>query len=120
MSTTLMVVLITTIVLGGLMSAFAKIIGLEKENLLAESIAPRFTHKDAGAHDPNTARKSVIFDKEKSLAKSWRNFDDKFIKPIFGGDLSYRKRKSAVAPGVLEESKSPAQMRFADLARKDE
>ena len=82
-STTLMVVLITTIVLGGIMSAFAKLIGLETETNGEE---------DKGSHSlkidiltdivlPKTKKKSWI-----QLKFNW--LDDKILKPLFGGDLS--------------------------------
>jgi len=82
-STTLMMVLMTTIVLGGVMSAFAKLIGLNAENEGEEDIA--------GTHDATIDRLTdVIF---KSKKKGWckRKFnwlDNKILKPLFGGDLS--------------------------------
>ena len=65
-STTLIVVLITTIVLGGLMSAFAKIVGLQAENTRTrkESVYERFSTKIEDEKDPGC----------------WRRFDDRYIK----------------------------------------
>lgn len=81
-STTLMMVLMTTIVLGGIMSAFAKLIGLEKEG----------EDDDLGTHDSRIDKLAdIVFPKTKK--KSWIQLklnwlDDKILKPLFGGDLS--------------------------------
>lgn len=82
-STTLMMVLMTTVVLGGVMSAFAKLIGLDAETAdeneigdVRESTASRLT--------------DIVF---KSKKKSWLQIkfnllDDKILKPLFGGNMS--------------------------------
>lgn len=81
-STTLMMVLMTTIVLGGVMAAFAKLIGLDKES----------NDEDLGTHDSFIERMSdIVFTKSKK--KSWIQLkfnwlDDNILKPLFGGDLS--------------------------------
>lgn len=84
-SAVLMMVLMTTVVLGGLMSAFAKIIGLETED--EEDIR--------GTQDSKISRLTDIIYKQKQ--KSWIQrkmnlLDDKILKPLFGGDLSKLKR----------------------------
>lgn len=86
-SAVLMMVLMTTVVLGGIMSAFAKIIGLEYE----EEDQPIET----GSHDSKVSRLTDILYKNKK--KSWLQrklnlLDDKVLKPLFGGDLSKLKR----------------------------
>lgn len=85
-STTLMMVLMTTVVLGGIMSAFTKLIGLETE-------APE--EEDMGTHDAQIERFSdIIFnDKKRSwLQTKFHLLDDKILKPCFGGDLSKREK----------------------------
>mmetsp|Transcript_11140 Transcript_11140/g.12536 ORF Transcript_11140/g.12536 Transcript_11140/m.12536 type:complete len:336 (-) Transcript_11140:167-1174(-) len=80
-SITLIIVLMTTIILGGLMAAFAKLIGLSVESNIE-------------AHD-YIARASLIKDTKNALERTdvswlqrnWRYFDNKYIKRIFGGDL---------------------------------
>lgn len=80
-STTLMMVLMTTVVLGGVMSAFAKLIGLDAESAEEEdevegSKAERLT--------------DIVFkEKKKSwLQKKFHWLDDHVLKPCFGGNLS--------------------------------
>lgn len=75
-STTLMMVLMTTVVLGGVMSAFAKIIGLSTET----------DEEDVGGtHDSRISRISdIVFKspKKKSwLQKKFHLLDDKVLKP---------------------------------------
>jgi NhaP-type Na+/H+ or K+/H+ antiporter len=86
-STTLMMVLMTTVVLGGFMSAFAKLIGLDAESADEE--------EDIGTHDAQIERFSdVIFkDKKRSwLQTKFHMLDDKILKPCFGGDLTKRAK----------------------------
>jgi NhaP-type Na+/H+ or K+/H+ antiporter len=86
-STTLMMVLMTTVVLGGFMSAFAKLIGLDAESADEE--------EDIGTHDAQIDRFSdVIFkDKKRSwLQTKFHMLDDKILKPCFGGDLTKRAK----------------------------
>ena len=74
-STTLMMVLMTTVVLGGIMSAFAKIIGLDAEGEEGE---------DEGTHDSIIKRLTdvVMLPKEKSwIQKKFHLLDDKILKP---------------------------------------
>jgi len=82
-STTLMMVLMTTVVLGGVMSAFAKIIGLKNEDDEEDAV---------GTHDSKISRMSdIVFKgaKKKSwLQKKFHLLDDKILKPCFGGDMS--------------------------------
>jgi NhaP-type Na+/H+ or K+/H+ antiporter len=80
-STTLMMVLMTTVVLGGIMSAFARLIGLDIE-----------TAEDEDEQEGSKAERltDIIFKEKK---KSWlqRKFhwlDDHVIKPLFGGNMS--------------------------------
>ena len=86
-SATLMMVLMTTVVLGGLMSAFAKIIGLEPEGEEEDEVS--------GVRESKTNRMSdIVF---KNNKKSWLQrklnlLDDKVLKPCFGGDLSKLER----------------------------
>ena len=82
-STTLMMVLMTTIVLGGVMSAFAKLIGLDKENVGSEH---------GGDHDSYIDQLDYALIR-KPKKKSWLQkklnwLDDSVLKPLFGGDLS--------------------------------
>ena len=83
-STTLMMVLMTTIVLGGVMSAFAKLIGLEKENLTPSH--------EGGDHDSfidQLKERKLLKPKKRSwLQKKLNWLDDSVLKPLFGGDLS--------------------------------
>lgn len=86
-SATLMMVLMTTVVLGGIMSAFAKIIGLDKEGEEDE--------KEDGTHDSKLSRMTdiVMRNKQKGwLQRKLNLLDDKVLKPLFGGDLSKVKR----------------------------
>jgi hypothetical protein len=78
-----MMVLMTTVVLGGVMSAFAKIIGLKREE----------DEEDlGGTHDSRISKMSdIVFKgaKKKSwLQKKFHLLDDKILKPCFGGDMS--------------------------------
>lgn len=75
-STTLMMVLMTTVVLGGVMSAFAKLIGLDAES--ADEV------ENADPRESSASRLTDIVFKTKR--KSWlqRKFnllDDKILKP---------------------------------------
>lgn len=75
-STTLMMVLMTTIVLGGLMSAFAKLIGLDSEGDEDDM---------RGTHDSKISRLTDLV-LTKTKKKSWLQLkfnwlDDKVLKP---------------------------------------
>lgn len=85
-SATLMMVLMTTVVLGGIMSAFAKIIGMEHEG---EEEALE------GTHDSRLTRMTDLMRKNKKkgwLQRKLNLLDDKVLKPLFGGDLSKIKK----------------------------
>lgn len=81
-STTLMMVLMTTVVLGGIMAAFARIIGLDSE----------VDDEDGtGTHDTRVSRLTDIMFKTKKkswLQKKFNLLDDKVLKPLFGGNMS--------------------------------
>jgi len=87
-SITLIIVLMTTIILGGLMAAFAKLIGLSVESNIE-------------SHD-FIARQSMLIPNDRKTAleradagwlqKKWRYIDDNYIKKIFGGKLEKSKR----------------------------
>jgi len=101
-SITLIVVLMTTIILGGLMAAFAKLIGLSVESNTEshDFIARQSMHIKA---DGKTAleRKDATW-----LQKKWRYIDDRFIKKVFGGDLKHGK-KHPKPEQVSQESDLP-------------
>ena len=86
-SLTLIIVLMTTIIFGGLMAAFAKLIGLSVESTIE-------------SHDI-IARSSQIVDRKTALErddsswlqKKWRSIDNNYIKRLFGGDLSKTGKK---------------------------
>ena len=95
-SLTLVIVLMTTIILGGLMAAFAKLIGLSVES-------------NVEAHD-YIARSSLLLQNRKTaleredvtkIQRIWRYFDDRYVKPVFGGAI--KKNESRIVPE--EESK---------------
>lgn len=94
-SITLIIVLTTTIILGGLMAAFAKLIGLPVES-------------NTESHD-YTARVSILLKDDKTalerqgaswLQKNWRHFDNHYVKRIFGGDLG--KGRKAIQSQEIE------------------
>jgi hypothetical protein len=94
-STTLLIVLITTLVLGGSMSIFTKVIGLKVE-----------TNQIENAFETNEGLlKSKR--KEGKLLISWNNFNNKYLKPVFGGEID----KDYVIPHhpVPSFDQSPAQ-----------
>ena len=76
-SITLMVVMITTIVLGGLMAAFAKLIGLKVESVSHHKATVILSKGQSAAHRKDAS----------GFSKKWRYFDDHYIKKIFGGDM---------------------------------
>lgn len=87
-STTLMMVLMTTVVLGGVMSAFCKLIGLDAEGTAEPE-------DNLSVRDSRASRLSDIIFKTKK--KSWIQLkfhllDDKVLKPCFGGDMSKLKK----------------------------
>lgn len=93
-SLTLIIVLMTTIILGGLMAAFAKLIGLSVESNIE-------------SHD-YIARSSMIGDRKTALErkdaswlqKKWRSLDNNYIKKLFGGDLGKLKPKTHPLPNL--------------------
>ncbi|CAI2364053.1 unnamed protein product [Moneuplotes crassus] len=102
-STTLMMVLMTTVVLGGVMSAFAKLIGLDAEVTDEDELA--------GTHDSKIERLTdVVFkDKKKGLCKRmFRKLDNKILKPLFGGDMSKIKRASSFQSYMTTTTPKPA------------
>ena len=96
-STTLVVVIITTIVLGGLMSAITKMIGLQKESV---------------ADMRSTSYANTFTDKPGQSKNCWRKFDDRFIKPCFGGDIRGKKKtfSKAEVAAMMEQNDE----RYAD------
>jgi len=81
-STTLMMVLMTTIVLGGVMSAFAKLIGLNAEQEEDEL---------TGTHDDKIERLTDVVFKQRRKGwckKKFNWLDVRVLKPLFGGDLT--------------------------------
>jgi NhaP-type Na+/H+ or K+/H+ antiporter len=123
-SITLIIVLMTTIILGGLMAAFAKLIGLSVES-------------NVEAHD-YVARASLIVDDRKTalerpnvswLQKNWRYFDNNYVKKLFGGDLgksnknkSEKDEQSSDLPhfGKTKNSRATQLAKFAEIARDQE
>lgn len=87
-SITLIIVLTTTIILGGLMAAFAKLIGLSVEsNTESHDYIAR-----SSFIKPN--RKTALERKDATwLQKKWRYFDNVYVKKIFGGDLGKSKNQ---------------------------
>ena len=83
-STVLMVVLMTTIVLGGLMSTFAKLIGLDPESTAVEDDKGVSQHKSVQSSKDNKK-------KDSKCRQRWRWFDDNYIKRYVGGDTSRSK-----------------------------
>ena len=91
-SITLIIVLMTTIILGGLMAAFAKLIGLSVESNIE-------------SHD-FIARQSMLIPNDRKTAleradagwlqKRWRYIDDNYIKKIYGGKLEKNKRNKVL------------------------
>lgn len=80
-SQTLMIVIITTIVLGGLMASVAKMIGLSYESIID-------THDFIARTTYHQESRIIEDEKDKSLVISkWKYFDQKYIKNIFGGHL---------------------------------
>ena len=93
-SITLLIVLMTTIILGGLMAAFAKLIGLSVES---NTESHDYTARESMMKkDPNN-RKTALERKDASwIQKKWRYFDNTYIKRIFGGDIDKNKKKRAL------------------------
>lgn len=93
-SITLIIVLMTTIIMGGLMATFAKLIGLSAEGSapgsLPEAKAQSFIERESMliTGDQKTALERTDAG---WLQKKWRHIDDKYIKKIFGGDLHKHK-----------------------------
>lgn len=121
-SITLVIVLMTTIIFGGLMAAFAKLIGLdvesntEKHNFLARA-----------SMVGKKSRKTALETKDASwIQKKWRYLDNNYIKKLFGGDLGKNKKKhhhqkeheSAELPkfGANGSSRQTQLDKFAQLA----
>jgi hypothetical protein len=97
-SITLIIVLMTTIIMGGLMAAFAKLIGLSVEsNTESHDFVARASMIEANNRKTALERKDAGW-----LQKKWRFIDDKYIKKIFGGDLG--KNRSAVKLSDNERS----------------
>lgn len=99
-SITLIVVLMTTIILGGLMAAFAKLIGLSAEGKVDRaSIIQR-----ESMLIPSSNQKTALERADAGwLQKRWRLVDDKYIKKIFGGDL-HKRSKSQTEKAKNDES----------------
>mmetsp|Transcript_38834 Transcript_38834/g.38389 ORF Transcript_38834/g.38389 Transcript_38834/m.38389 type:complete len:191 (+) Transcript_38834:1143-1715(+) len=95
-SITLIIVLMTTIIMGGLMAAFAKLIGLSAEGSapgsLPEAKAQSFIERESMLI---TGDQKTALERSDAgwLQKKWRHVDDKYIKKIFGGDLHKHKKK---------------------------
>lgn len=97
-SITLIIVLMTTIIMGGLMAAFAKLIGLSVES---NTESHDFIARSSMIESSN--RKTALERKDAGwLQKKWRFIDDKYIKKIFGGDLG--KNRPAVKVRDTERS----------------
>lgn len=93
-SLTLVIVLMTTIIFGGLMAAFAKLIGLSVEsNTESHDYIARATALDK----LEKSKKKSKEDKEVTWFQAkWRTIDDKFLKKLFGGDQNKKRdRKSS-------------------------
>jgi NhaP-type Na+/H+ or K+/H+ antiporter len=86
-SITLIVVLMTTIILGGLMAAFAKLIGLSVEsNTESHDFVARSSMIEGSSRKTALERKDAGW-----LQKKWRYLDNQYLKKLFGGDLGGKK-----------------------------
>eukprot|EP00343_Euplotes_focardii_P009006 CAMPEP_0205823950 /NCGR_PEP_ID=MMETSP0206-20130828/18718_1 /ASSEMBLY_ACC=CAM_ASM_000279 /TAXON_ID=36767 /ORGANISM="Euplotes focardii, Strain TN1" /LENGTH=132 /DNA_ID=CAMNT_0053121603 /DNA_START=1262 /DNA_END=1660 /DNA_ORIENTATION=- len=108
--------------MGGLMAAFAKLIGLSVEsNTESHDFIARQSMVITGGQ-----RKTALERADAGwLQKKWRYFDDNFIKKVFGGDLKKgknrekTKKKEYTLPTFGEEKKNRrnTQMeKFAEIA----